>query len=130
LHIQGTDCHLDPSNGLTDVNDVTLPINHDIAWPKCCTHATACNTNLHNAGCSEKPQMWHAKHASMMQMSIAGDQHAIVDAKAHSNAHFDATKQDNTHETKASAVEHMCKQEATIHQEGCREVKRRMKTPN
>ena len=75
--------------------------------PKLCTHVTACNTNLHNAGCSEKPQLWHTKHTSMMQMSIAGDQQAIVDANAHSEADFDTTKQDNGCETKASAVEHM-----------------------
>jgi hypothetical protein len=66
----------------------------------------------------------------MMQMSIAGDQHAIVDAEAHSEAHFDATKRDDTHEMKASAVECMCEQEATVRQEGCREVKGRMKTRN
>jgi hypothetical protein len=73
------------------------------------------NADLHNAGCSEKPQLWHAKHASMMQMSIAGDQQAIVDAEAHSEAHFDTTKCDDTREMKASAVERMCEQEAALH---------------
>jgi hypothetical protein len=81
-------------------------------WPKCCTCKTAYNANPHNAGCSEKPQLWHTKHASMMQMSIAGDLQAIIDAEAYSDAHSNVTKWDNAHEMKASAVEHMCEQEA------------------
>jgi hypothetical protein len=68
---------------------------------------TAHNANPPNAGCSEQPQLWHAKLASMMQMSIDGDLQAIVDAKAYSKAHSKTTKWDNTCETKASAVERM-----------------------
>ena len=64
-------------------------------WPKHCTCTTAHNAN---------PQ-------------------AIVDAKAYSEAHSEATKQDDACETKASAVECMCEQEATLHREGCRKAK-------
>ena len=45
----------------------------------------------------------------MMQMSIAGDPQAIVDAEAYSDAHSDATKRDDARETKASAVRVSCK---------------------
>jgi hypothetical protein len=58
----------------------------------------------------------------MMQMSIARNLQAIVDAKTYSEAYSEATKQDNTCETKLGAVECMCKQEAILHREGHREA--------